>query len=1069
MKRILFSAIMALGTLCVQSQEGIHQGQLSNPIPENFFTASPDVAAFQKFNTLPVSLYTGKINVSIPIFEVRSGNISIPISISYNSGGVKVDDFASSVGLNWNLNAGGNIVRMIKHLPDNEASFSLSAESDWDNGIMLNPLLTAYGYNRKSAVDLNTLTIWGATNRHAIYVDDTSYPADSSTPYLADIQNTPGNNDATQDLSPDVFNVNAPGLSTKFTSINTSNYAIYPSNNNGFTTTFLTGSGEVMESLVLDRRTVNGNGFFASPAAGDHYGRIYHPIKDFFEFNIINAMGVKYKFADEEISEHYYAPTNTQAGGHGWTAYQNALKTMISNNYSKKIHTWNLTSITDPKSNKTVQFVYDTYVNNNTVRNTYRQPDGQSLSGTYISNQCKFGLNSGVTAYSHTGEHLSWDKHIKRKRLNKITYDGGEIVFIYNHLRQDYLGEKALTEIQVKDINGAIIKKFRFNYSYFISKENCADTDCKRLKLESIDFLGTNNEYNSYTFDYEYTNPLPKRGSLEQDYLGYYNNNGYTGSYDAAPTLYYYAGQGIHSLLPFQRTNATATTTITGQLDFSPNTYSLTGLLKKITYPTGGSSEFEYENNTFHFQGATYTTGGARVKSQTLKENGTVVKKLDYEYVETSGNSSGAINNVPVYGIANNASTTNSLITFAAYNKPKGGIELTTGSFVGYSRVLEKETGNGYTEHLFSSPKLTPNTPEVRTSSTGSLNSPSNNSSCMTKLINNTPYPGIAYVDNDYKRGKLIQKKIFAENGSLLINQINTYTPRILSSIALQGDMDIHTVWNMRYRLSIASSIPVAQDLQTQTVTTQYLDGGTHVTTNQTVYDSSLPLPIETKIIDGSRTLINKYFYPFSSAIMNDTHMSDLRAQNRYAEMIKFEMYENTEKILTQNTNYKNFGSNLFLPESLGVSKGNNALTTNGTIDQRDANGNITEVRSETGVYTTLIYGYNGTLLIAKIENARLTDIPTSILNDVVNKSDLDIDTASEDNLRTALTNLRNHANLTDARVTTYTYDPLIGATSVTDARGRTSYYVYDPFHRLKYIKDHDGNVLSKNEYHYKN
>ena len=51
--------------------------------------------------------------------------------------------------------------------------------------------------------------------------------------------------------------------------------------------------------------------------------------------------------------------------------------------------------------------------------------------------------------------------------------------------------------------------------------------------------------------------------------------------------------------------------------------------------------------------------------------------------------------------------------------------------------------------------------------------------------------------------------------------------------------------------------------------------------------------------------------------------------------------------------------------------------------------------------------------------------------------------------------------------VSTYTYDPLIGVTSMTDPRGQTIYYEYDEFNRLKHVKDQDGNILSKNDYHY--
>lgn len=55
-----------------------------------------------------------------------------------------------------------------------------------------------------------------------------------------------------------------------------------------------------------------------------------------------------------------------------------------------------------------------------------------------------------------------------------------------------------------------------------------------------------------------------------------------------------------------------------------------------------------------------------------------------------------------------------------------------------------------------------------------------------------------------------------------------------------------------------------------------------------------------------------------------------------------------------------------------------------------------------------------------------------------------------------------------DAQMTTYTYDQLIGLTSMSDAKGMTSFYLYDEFNRLKLVKDQDGNIVKANEYHYK-
>ena len=46
--------------------------------------------------------------------------------------------------------------------------------------------------------------------------------------------------------------------------------------------------------------------------------------------------------------------------------------------------------------------------------------------------------------------------------------------------------------------------------------------------------------------------------------------------------------------------------------------------------------------------------------------------------------------------------------------------------------------------------------------------------------------------------------------------------------------------------------------------------------------------------------------------------------------------------------------------------------------------------------------------------------------------------------------------------MTTYTYDPLIGATTKCDANNRINYYKYDDFGRLVLIFDQDNNILKK-------
>ena len=61
----------------------------------------------------PVSHYTGTVNVEIPICAIELKDISIPVSLNYNTSGIKVEQEASTVGLGWSLNVGGAITKTI--------------------------------------------------------------------------------------------------------------------------------------------------------------------------------------------------------------------------------------------------------------------------------------------------------------------------------------------------------------------------------------------------------------------------------------------------------------------------------------------------------------------------------------------------------------------------------------------------------------------------------------------------------------------------------------------------------------------------------------------------------------------------------------------------------------------------------------------------------------------------------------------------------------------------------------------------------------------------------------------
>ncbi|WP_423147017.1 DUF5977 domain-containing protein [Rubrolithibacter danxiaensis] len=82
----------------------------------------PNVASLLKFNEVPVNSFNGTADISIPLFDIKENSISLPINLSYHTGGIRVNEEASWVGLGWNLGIGGVIQEIIVGEPDNETN-----------------------------------------------------------------------------------------------------------------------------------------------------------------------------------------------------------------------------------------------------------------------------------------------------------------------------------------------------------------------------------------------------------------------------------------------------------------------------------------------------------------------------------------------------------------------------------------------------------------------------------------------------------------------------------------------------------------------------------------------------------------------------------------------------------------------------------------------------------------------------------------------------------------------------------------------------------------------------------
>jgi hypothetical protein len=89
----------------------------------------------------------------------------------------------------------------------------------------------------------------------------------------------------------------------------------------------------------------------------------------------------------------------------------------------------------------------------------------------------------------------------------------------------------------------------------------------------------------------------------------------------------------------------------------------------------------------------------------------------------------------------------------------------------------------------------------------------------------------------------------------------------------------------------------------------------------------------------------------------------------------------------------------------------------------------------------------------------KVTEVPADVTNVFLRLDNNSAGTVWFDDLR---------IQPADASMSTYTYQPLVGMTSAIDDRGKTVYYEYDSFQRLKNIKDQNNNIVKSFDYHFK-
>ncbi|MCC2548205.1 RHS repeat protein [Hymenobacter sp. BT175] len=109
---ILFALFLLVAAPEVKSQNPTFPKDISLVPP------SPEASSLARYAAVPVNLYTGAPQISVPLTELRQGPLTVGLSLSYNATGHRVEDVASWVGLGWTLNGGGVVTRVVRGRPD---------------------------------------------------------------------------------------------------------------------------------------------------------------------------------------------------------------------------------------------------------------------------------------------------------------------------------------------------------------------------------------------------------------------------------------------------------------------------------------------------------------------------------------------------------------------------------------------------------------------------------------------------------------------------------------------------------------------------------------------------------------------------------------------------------------------------------------------------------------------------------------------------------------------------------------------------------------------------------------
>jgi YD repeat-containing protein len=625
----------------------------------------------------------------------------------------------------------------------------------------------------------------------------------------------------------------------------------------------------------------------------------------------------------------------------------------------------------------------------------------------------------------------------------KISFSEGYLLF---HL-DSY---KHLQKIEIFNKKNELLKTVNF----LLEKEG-------RRLLKAVSFTDANaNIAEAYKFDYYNENATIGAGS--GDHWGFYN--GFFLQNIEQKTVsqnYSYLVEGHPGIINFG---------VSGN-DRNPNEeFAKTYMLQKITYPSGGFTVFDYEGNRLGHESPGFPqtlklVGGLRIKeikSYTGSNQLLPFNWKTYKYKSQWGTESGVETNPKDFYVEH--SVIEGYYGFARRNTFHSNIPLNLmpkGAPIGYYEVQEIEgeatttynfdDGNAYVYDEVAGPGFFAYSPTLfHFKKMAHHYKPWVFGNLLSK---STIIPGRSILENYF----------YKDSTLITLTDLNFY--KNITNI-YGGSSSAHTNicdFNFAKRYHYSG----LKRLESKTVS-ETNDNGTIVTTETYSYGNPLyPLQITNKQVINSKGDAVSVNYKYANNFSGPTY-EDMEEKNMTNEVLEETVTNigHNKEISKLKKEYTLIQPNPTNPamaqlERVLTSFGGEPLDADVIVNKYDNKGHILQYTNKGGLITSYIYGYGQLYPIAKIVGADYDSVISHL-----NQTFLDSPTTSEADIRIHLSVLRTV--FPNSEITTYTYKPLVGMTSMTDSKGMTTHYEYDGFQRLRSIKDSDGYIIKSYDYHYR-